>query len=106
MGLGWASAVIRIGTLAIGGFLVWRLLASDRSSRRLRNMKGGSILGLAFLLGFLVLAMRMASKMFIVTGTTREVFTGVAVTNSYINLVALVLLPTILIWGLWRLARS
>lgn len=106
MGIGWFAATLRIATLALGAFLVWRLLASDRSSRRLKNMNGGSIIGLAFLLGFLFLATRMASKIYVSTGTAGDVFTEVAVTNTWFNLFALLVLPALLLVGLWRLARS
>ena len=79
-GLVWMGGLIRFAVLVLGGILVWRILATDRTSRRLKRINGGTVIGISLLLALLAL----------ITGA-RSI---------------MLLLPIILLVGLWRLVKS
>lgn len=106
MGIGWMAAAIKLGLLMLGVWLIWRLLATDRSSQRLRSLSGVKVIAASVLVAFLVLATRMGSQAFLVRGLPRDTFVDVAVTGAYIKMFLLLALPVILLVGLWRLVKS
>ena len=105
-GLGWISGAFRLGLLVLGGSLIWRLLATDRTSRRLSKLGGGTVIAASVLLAFLALATRTGSKIFASSGLPHGGFLDVAVTSAWINLILMLALPVILLVGLWRLIKS
>jgi hypothetical protein len=104
-GLGWIASAIRIGLLILGGVLIWKLLATDSSSRRLKKLGGGTVIAASLLLAFLALATRAGSQLFFATGLSREGFLDVTATSALINLLVMLALPVILLVGLWRLVK-
>lgn len=106
IGLGWMAGSIRLISLVLGCLLIWRLLATDRSSHRLRKMRGRTIIGISLLLAFLALAARTGSQMLFFGGLTHDGTMEVAVVSSYINMFMLLVLPVLLLVGLWRVIRS
>ena len=105
MSLVWLAGTIRLMALALGGLLIWRLLATDRTSRRLAKMKGVTVIALAFLLAFLALAAGLGSAMFISQGITPVGLMQFSIGSAYINLIVLLVLPVMLLVGLWRLVK-
>ncbi len=105
-GLGWVAVAIRLGSLALGSLLIWRLLATDRSSRRLKKVTGGTVIAATLLLAFLALATRMGSGVFVSHSLPPANHLDFAITNGWINLLTLLALPVVLIIGLWRLVKS
>ncbi len=106
IGLGWVAGALRFSILVLGGLIIWRLLATDRSSDRLISMRGGTVVVLSLLLGTLAPAAKSLSSMFISRVLTRDGFVDVAITNGWIGLIVMVILPVVMLVGLRRLARS
>lgn len=105
-GLGWVAGVIRLTALVLGGVLIWRLLATDRSSRRLQKLSGVTVLGLSMLVAFLALAARTGSAVFVSHGLTPGGLMNLSVMNAWLSTVLMLALPVLLLVGLWRLVRS
>jgi len=104
--IGLFAGVIKLATLVVGGILVWRLLATDRSSRRLSRLNAAAIVGLALGVAFLALAARTGSMVFMSSIPESAGPMVVAVSNAWINWALLLLLPAVLLVGLWRLIRT
>lgn len=106
LGAGLTSGLMRILLLLAGVVLIWKLLATDGSSRRLRTMGGGSIILVAFLLAFLALVSRTGSRVFMAHATTHDNFILYSTAQAWVNLLVMFLLPALLLLGLWRLVRN
>jgi len=104
--LAWVSGLIRLGALVFGGLLIWRLLATDRTSRRLSRMGGWTVFSFSFLLAFLALLTLVVSRRFMVMGFSQIGFMNYSVPYAHINMIVLYLLPVFLLLGLWRLVKS
>lgn len=106
MGMGWVSAGMKLAVLVIGGLLIWRLLATDRSAHRLKRLGGGTVVAVALGLAGLALAARIGSRVYFFGGLPGGDITSVAVFMAWIQFLVLLILPVLLLVGLWRLARS
>lgn len=104
--LGGLIGVIKLLSVGMGALLIWRWMATDHSSRRLRSLSGGAVVAVSILLAFLVLATRMGSKIFLVRDIPQEGLLNLSMASAWINLFLMFLLPAILLIGLWRLVRS
>ncbi len=105
-GLRWFFGIIKICSLGLGGFLIWRLLATDSTSRRLRKMTGKIVIAGSFLLALLAFVARTGSEVFLTGKLTSDSYMNVAITNAWFNQILMLILPAILLVSLWRLVRN
>ena len=105
-GMGLVGGVLRLLFLGFGALLIWRWMATDKSSRRLRSLSGGAVVVGSFMLAFLILITRMGSKVFLVNTVPHEGFISLTLANVWVNMFLMFLLPAILLVGLWRLVRN
>lgn len=106
LGAGLMIALLRVMVLLAGGLLLWKMLATDGSSRRLGSLGAGSILGAALLLAFLVLAVRLVPGFLLVHSFGQPGLMHWSVAGAWVNLLLLLLLPAVLLIALWKLVRG
>lgn len=104
--MGFASEFFRMVMLLLGGLVLWRLLATDRSSRRLKKMNGKTVIAASLLIALIVLVASLGSKMFLAGGFTQIGFAGFHLARASVTLGVMFLLPLLLLVGLWRLVKS
>jgi len=104
--LGILLNLVKIGFLVLGGVVVWRLLASDRSARRIRNLSGGAVIALAFFLAAGALVTRIGSQALVARTFPLETYVGIATAGAWTTWAMLLALPVILLAGLWKLIRT
>jgi hypothetical protein len=103
---GLTIGVTRLVLLLVGVAMIWKLLASDLSSRKLSAMGVGSMILALLLLAFLVLIMRMGAGFVMVRSFSQEGMMHWHAANAWVSLILQLLLPGVLLVGLWRLVRS
>jgi len=106
LGMGWVSAGIKLAVLIIGGLLIWRLLATDRSAHRLKRLGVGTIAAVALVLAGLALAARIGSRVYFFGGLPGADMPAITAFLAWIQFLVLLVLPVLLLVGLWRLVRS
>ncbi len=106
-GFGWFGVGLRIAMMVVGAILIWRLLATDKSARRLSRFSGWKVIGGAFILVLLALATRTGSRMYVYHGLNGiDNFGAVNMIEAWFDFFAIMILPVLLLVGLWRLVRS
>jgi len=105
-GLGWIGGGLRLLVLVIGGVLIWRLLATDRSAHRLKRLGAGTVIFGALWLAGLALVMRVGSQVFYFGGFPEADIATISMIGAWFQLLTLLVLPVVLLVGLWRLVRS
>nr|MEE4266612.1 permease prefix domain 1-containing protein [Candidatus Krumholzibacteria bacterium] len=103
---GLMIGVSRLVLLLVGVVLIWKLLASDLSSRKLSAMGVGSMILALLILAFLVLVTRMGAGFVMARSFSQEGMMHWYVVNGWVSLILQILLPGVLLVGLWRLVRS
>jgi hypothetical protein len=105
VGGGMLIGLTRALLLVLGGVLIWKLLATDGSSRRLGAMGVGSIIAAALALAFLVLISRLGAGFLLGRTFTPDGLMLWHTANGWVNLILFLLLPSLLLVGLWKLIR-
>jgi len=107
VGLGWFGGLMRMVLLILGAVFVWRLVATDRSAHKLKNISGGKVAFGALLLVLLAMATRMGSQHYFMMGTHEMVdFGTISLVLAYFKMFMLIIFPVLLLVGLWRLVKS
>ncbi len=95
----------RLLVLVLGVVLIWKLLASDGGSRRIGSLGPGGIVVAILALAFLMLVTRIMPGFTMARGFAHGPGMTWAVANGYANIILGLLLPCLLLVGLWRLLR-
>jgi hypothetical protein len=108
--LGWAGGLLRLVILALGAWLIWRVLTSDAAAARVKRARFWSAgLAAAVLVAFLLVAaastLRLGSVALLSHGASTHSIVQLSLVSAWFRLGLLTLLPVLLVGFLWWLAR-
>ncbi len=106
VGRGWASGMVQLLIFLTGGLVIWRLLSRDAGARRVSRMGAGTFLLLGLLVIVLAFGTQLGPAVFLLGRVSGAVVTPGVILFAGFRLVFLLLLPLLLLWGLWKLIAA